>query len=84
VGDIAMKSRPYGFNTVIINLSCIAFGLEASEVAMRVPLPRRGVQARPAGATVLNASLVDGGDVSSPSKYSNPLGGELDAELERE
>jgi len=49
-----------------------------------VPLPRRGVQARPAGATALNASLVDGGDVSSPSKYSNPLGGELDAELERE
>lgn len=86
VGSIATRSRPYGFNTIIINLSCEAFGLNYAEVASRVPLPRRGAQARPARTSALPAPLSqdDGQDGAEAARFVNPMAGNDNPVLDRE
>lgn len=85
VGSIANKSRPYGFNTILINLTCQTFGLDYQEVADRVPLPRRGA-ARPTGVRALSAPLAADfdGDGTDAARFVNPMAGNNNPDLDRE
>lgn len=86
VGDISRRSRPYGFNTIIINLSCQCFGLDSHAVAARVPLPRRGVHTRGVvtqqpSSSVLEYVTEDGRD---STRFTNPLVEAMPTSTERE
>eukprot|EP01043_Picozoa_sp_COSAG02_P035447 COSAG02_NODE_2539_length_8577_cov_5.213730_5_plen_109_part_00 len=84
VGNISRRSRPYGFNTVIINLSCQSFGLDSTEVAERVPLPRRAVQATKPATTKMAAPSPGTSNGGDGTRFSNPLGGAPPEDLEQE
>ena len=92
VGDIALQSRPMGFNTILINRACQVFELSSSDVAAEVPLPRRGVAARPATAAIAAPkekfdydavkSEADAARYVNPMHSSNDKGGAAPLELE--